>query len=478
MEIAEDMKQFLDENKVIDLPSWKNRLRKNENDQIKSSSILNIELILENDSNLKNMIGYNEFSGYVHLLEDSKVFNRTAGTWQDSFETGILSYIEQAYNVVFDSKKFHSAVTNVSRRNMFNPVKKRIEKEEWDKVARVETFFIDLLGIDDNPYTREVTKRWLVGSIARVYNPGVKFEIVPIINGYQGAGKSTAVNRLYTDEYFTDSLHGLGENKDDYLQLQGNVIIELAELSSMKRTDVDKMKNFISAKVDVVRLPYERNNSRIPRKCVFIGTSNNSEYLKDSTGERRFYPLPVNKQAEVKEKAWDKEDSYFLQVLAEAKVLYDTGTPIFFHPDQDKELIELAKEYQENAKTDDPIKDSIASYLSMEVPLDWDNANSFYKRIYYLNYPSSKNDLELLKNFKNGDQLKKLDSVLTTDILEVVFKKDEKDLLDSRINSDMKKINLIIDNMDGWQKKQLSNRNKRRGFFHSINKKMNERNGL
>lgn len=190
------------EDNIIELKTWMSRLRCNKDDQIKSNSVVNAELILTNDSNLAGTIAYNEFSGYIHLLKDSPWINRTAGEWEDSFEDALTAYIEENYNVVFDDNKIHKAVVNVARKNVFNPVKERIEKVKWDQQPRLETLFIDLLGVDDNLYTREVTKRWIVGSVARIYKPGIKFEIVPVLDGPQGIGKSTVPALLYTDDFF------------------------------------------------------------------------------------------------------------------------------------------------------------------------------------------------------------------------------------------------------------------------------------
>ena len=151
------------EDNIIELKAWMSRLRCNKDDQIKSNSVVNAELILTNDSNLAGTIAYNEFSGYIHLLKDSPWINRSAGEWEDSFEDALTAYIEENYNVVFDDNKIHKAVVNVARKNVFNPVKERIEKVKWDQKPRLETMFIDLLGVEDNLYTREVKKRWIVG---------------------------------------------------------------------------------------------------------------------------------------------------------------------------------------------------------------------------------------------------------------------------------------------------------------------------
>lgn len=455
--------------KIVELNAWMGKLRYTKEDNINSTSIVNIETILMNDSNLKDTIGYNEFSGSIHLLKNSPWINRNAGQWEDSFEASIQSYIEEHYKVLFDGTKLHNAIVNVSRHNVFNPVKDRIECQAWDETERVETFFIDLLGVEDNIYTREVTKRWIVGSVARIYRPGIKFELVPILSGKQGIGKSTAPSLLYTDDYFSDTLESLGENKDDYLQLRNNVILELGELASLGKTKITKAKNFISGRYDDIRLPYERNTVKWARHCVFIGTTNDGEYLKDLTGERRFYPLPCKNEPRLN--MFTMKDDYFLQVLAEAKILFDSGQRIHFDKghEEDIEILNIASQYQEEAKVEDPIRDLIIKYLDMEVPADWDNSLLWTKRSYYRNYPNSMTDETILKHFALRDRLIYLESVLTADILEVVFEKDSQDMLKIGSGSEAKKISLILENVEGWEKKQLTNRNRRRGFFNKDN---------
>lgn len=456
------------EGKIVELQAWKSRLRCTKEDQIKSNSVINAELILSNDSNLAGSIAYNEFSGYIHLTKDSPWINRGAGEWEDSFEDALTAYIEEHYNVVFDDNKIHKAVVNVARRNVFNPVKDRIEKADWDGKPRLETMFIDLLGVEDNLYTREVTKRWVVGSVARIYKPGAKFEIVPVLDGPQGIGKSTVPALLYTDDFFTDSLDTLGEKKDDYLQLQGNVVIELGELSSLGKTKIEQVKNFISAKVDKIRPPYGRNVISWRRQCVFIGTSNDGQYLKDDTGNRRFYPLPCKN--EPKMNPFKTKDDYFLQVLAEAKVLFDKGQRIYFSPDEDGEVLGIAETYREDAKTESPIKEAIVKYLEMEIPDKWEEAPGWARRSYYQNYPESRTNQNNLEHFKNGSGIFYLvDSVLTADILEAVFDKRSSDLLKGRSDAEAKKIALIITGIPGWERKRLPKRNKRRGFYNKSN---------
>jgi len=474
--IFSDFPEFEErESNLVELKAWKKKLIRNQDEEIKAKSLVNAELILSNDSNLKNTIGYNDFDGSIYLMNNSPWINRKAGRWEDSFEDALRSYIEENYRVLFESSLLHSAVINIAKKNVFNPVKERIEKVNWDGEPRIENFFIDLLGADNNEYVKEVTKRWIVGSVARIYQPGVKFEIVPMLEGKQGIGKSTAPRLLYGDEYFSDSLESLGQKKDDYMQLQGNVIMEIAELTSMKKTELTKVKSFISAIYDDFRPPYGRNSIKWPRRCVFIGTTNDSEYLKDITGERRFYPIPC-KNEPVKNIFKVGED-YFLQVLAEAKMLYDNKQMIHFDSVNDEEILKVAAEYQEHAKNEDPVKEQIETYLSIEIPDTWDKASNSLKYRYFSDYPCSKDTDYIMEKFEPFKRFIKMEKVQTSEIMEVVFNKSKDEYLRGRTDSEAKKIALTVGNMEGWEKDKVTISGQRlNGYKNKNNEKENRKN--
>lgn len=468
--IAENQKVINEQANIVPLTSWQKKFKLNKDGEIKSSSIVNIELILENDEILKDKIVYDEFSGFMYLKEDIPEINRKKGTWQDSFNAALLSYIEREYSVVFKSESLNNALVNVSHRNVFNSAKHRIEQQSWDGIERGKSFFIDLVGSDENLYIQEVTKRWLTGLIARVYNPACKFEIVPVLDGKQGIGKSTATRLLVGDDLFTDSLDSLGEKKDDYLQIRGNLIIELGELSSMNKTKIEKVKNFISATHDNIREPYARYTTKWARTCVFIGTSNDSSYLKDGTGNRRFFPIPCRNEPKLD--MFTVDDEYFLQVLAEAKVWYENGQIIHFDDKTDTEILELAGQYREAAEVESPMKEAVLKYLEMEVPYGWNEAPLFAKQQYYARYPESMDDEDLVRQIDhNFCEAFKLTDVLTSDILSIVFRRQTEDHLNGRADSDAKKIARIIENVDGWKAGQIYRFNNKRGYKNEENRK-------
>lgn len=424
---------------------WTGEFKQDSNGGIKTKSLYNIRLIMENDPILKGLVVFDEFSEQIVKTPqtDDPLFKK--GFWNDGDDTLLRSYLEDRYDLLFSKENITDTVVTESRCKLVNPVKERIEKVAWDGKPRAERYFIDYLGAEDNHYTRTITKKWLTGLIARVYAPGVKFEIVPILEGSQGLGKSTAGRNLYPDK-FNDTLKGMGKQKDDYQQLQGSWVVEIAELSAMKKTDIEGIKNFISAQSDIYRNSYGRYALPHPRKCVFIGTTNQSDYLKDATGERRFFPIKCG-VSKAKLDVWHPDENYILQVLAEAKYWFDNGELLYL----DQATMKEAKTYQMAAETVDPMKDAIEEFLSMEVPVDWENMSTSLRQSYVRDYGSESS--WLLAQVSEKRTL--LKQTTTREIMAVVFCKTVDRYLTGRTNSEAKRIKLLMDNMDGWKSQRI-----------------------
>ncbi len=438
---------------------WQNDFKKNSDDGIKTQSLYNIRLIMEHDEMLKGLVVFDEFSEQIvkTLQAENPLFKK--GFWNDGDDTLLRSYIEDHYNLLFSKENITDAVVTEARRKTINPVKARIEAVEWDGQPRAERYFIDYLGAEDNHYTRTITKKWLTGLVARAYEPGVKFEIVPILEGSQGLGKSTAGKNLYPDK-FNDSLKGMGKQKDDYQQLQGSWIIEVAELSAMKKTDIEGIKNFISAQSDTYRNSYGRYALPHPRKCVFIGTTNQTDYLKDATGERRFYPIKcgVNKATK---NVWEPDKQDILQILAEAKTWRDNGEPLYL----DQETMAEAKKYQEEAETVDPMKEAIEDYINMLVPTNWSKLTTYTKQSFFQCEGEPTGNLKKLIS----DEREQLKQTTAREIMAVVFGKSVDRYLMGRTNSEAKRIKLIMDNMDGWKAQRIRINGKRpHGYMREV----------
>ncbi|WP_258115801.1 virulence-associated E family protein [Levilactobacillus yiduensis] len=424
---------------------WKSELRLTTNGGIKKS-IFNICVYLDNDPKLKGLLAFDEFTDQVFKRHDCKAIGFKRGTWVDADDSLLRAYLDRAYNITFSKDNMLDALVTTAMKHTVNPMKERIMKGgKWDGKPRAESFFIDYLGAADNHYTRMVTRKWLTGAIARVYHPGCKFEIIPILEGPQGLGKSTTVGLLAPD-YFNDSMKGMGKHKDDYQQLIGSWVIEIAELSAMKKTDIEGIKNFTSAVSDYYRNSYGRVATRHPRKNVFIGTTNQQDYLKDATGERRFYPIRCGVTKAIKS-PWKANDHDIQQILLEAKSWYDNEEPLYF----DRETLREAKQYQQGAQAINPMKDAVEDYLRMMVPTNWDELSLSVKHSYFTRMVDGGN--EAVAKWLDGkltDKREPLQKTSTTEILAVVFNKQVDSFFSGQLNRDAKRLKLIMDNEDGW----------------------------
>lgn len=446
-ELKQAMTQLQDNTQPInkDRPVWYDTLRVTSNGGVKINSLRNIRTVLENDPLLRDLVAYDEFAGQLITTRDVPRLQINAGYWTDANESVVRAYIDDQHELLFDKRNLSDAVIAVAKRNKVNPVKSRIETVPWDGTPRAERLFIDYVGADDSHYTRSITKIWLTGLIARVYQPGIKFEIVPILQGPQGLGKSTILKKLFPD-HFNDSLKSMGRNKDDYQQLQGKLIVELGELSALNKSEVELTKNFISSPSDTYRGSYEHYSTPHPRKCVFIGTTNHQDYLKDATGERRFYPIKCGVSKSTKN-PWYPDQSDLLQILAETKTWFDSGVQIY----PDKRTLEEAKPYQDEASVIDVQKDAIEDYLNMNVPTNWDELGLDLKQRYFQHYGD---EWDYIKN-KTSATTEPIKHTTTREIMAVVFHKTADRYLSGRTNAEAKTIKLKMDNMPNWQSQRI-----------------------
>lgn len=275
----------------------------------------NLTTILVNDHRVKDCIAYNEMLGSVVTrkpmslaeftqLGDITVSDTVNGErWTDGMTMKILVMLsgrategnvgrKGGYGFQPGVDILDRTINEVATKNVFNPVKEYLESQHWDGVQRAEKLFIDYLGVPDHPYHRDTARLFLLGAVARVYEPGHKFDFVPIIEGKQGKQKSTFVRTLACNWF--GELH-VGFDKQDRLieAMEGNWIMELPELSSLSRGESNDIKAFLSSEGDTYRRAYARRTSEHKRRCVFAGTTNDENYLRDATGNRRFWPIKV-----------------------------------------------------------------------------------------------------------------------------------------------------------------------------------------
>lgn len=385
-------------------------------------------------SNLKIMLSRNEKLEGIHFNEFTQEITVNENLLTDSLLSELRFDISSQYFMDFSKDDVLQAVQMIAKEHTVHPIKQMIERKAWDRVERAETLFIDYLGADDNEYVRTVTRKWLAAAVARVYEPGIKFEMVPVLQGAQGIGKSTVVDRI-AGEYFVDSLKSLGNSKDDYQMLIGAWIVELGELSSLNDTRIETMKGFISARVDKLRLPYDKITQSFSRTCVFIGTTNPGTYLRDSTGNRRFFPIPLD--GKKKKDIFDTTDEEIQQLWAEAYHYYTNGEKLY----SDDETEQLAEPYRKDAMEENLLLTQVDDYLSMPVPKNWNILSDLAKRTYYDKY-----------RFDGAYEDESIiDKTTTAELAYVMGIR----ATDTYANSKTKLIALHMESHEDWEKKRV-----------------------
>jgi len=293
--------------------------------------------------------------------------------WGDADLACAKMYFERIYGI-WSPTKFKDALLGVvSSERVYHPVKEYLDGLSWDGVERLDTLLIDYLGAEDTPYVRAVTRKTFVAAVARIYEPGIKFDSILVLNGPQGIGKSTFFARLGR-EWYSDSL-AISDMKDKTAaeKLQGYWILELGELAGIRKMDVETVKSFVTRTDDKYRHAYGVNVESHPRSCVIVGSTNSDGgFLRDITGNRRFWPVRVLGGG--KYKPWDLIDVD--QIWAEAIERYRLGEELFLKG----ELAEEAVSQQRDAMEADDREGLVAEYLETLLPEDWEGMDLYQRR--------------------------------------------------------------------------------------------------
>ena len=246
----------------------------------------------------------------------------------------------------------------------------------WDGNARVETLLIDYLGAEDTAYTRSVTRKTIVAAVARVFVPGIKFDSVLVMDGPQDKGKSTLFNRLAGDEWFNDGLTLTDmQDKSGAEKLQGYWILEIGELTGMRKSDIDSVKSFISRRDDKYRASYGRVVESHPRQSIIVATVNSmGGFLRDPTGNRRFWP--VKTPGSIGKHSWDITDAEAEQIWAETLSLWKAGEKLYL----EGAIKEAAAMEQNAALETDPREGQVSEYLDMLLPENWNDFDIYRRR--------------------------------------------------------------------------------------------------
>lgn len=318
----------------------------------------------------------NEMSGFIEIDKPLPWADRT-GQWRDADDVQLVAYLDRVGK--FSKQKVQDAITKLADDRRRHPVRDYFENlPEWDGVERVDNLLIDYLGAEDTEYTRQVTRKTLCAAMYRILNPGCKHDTILVLNGPQGIGKSTLIQKLGM-QWFSDNL-SLTDTKDKTAaeKLQGYWILEIGELAGMRKTDIETLRGFISRQDDIYRASYGRNIESHKRQCIFIGTTNAEEgYLRDLQGNRRFWDVKTPETGILR--AWDISQFDIDQIWAEVKTYCEAHETTILQGD----ALRVAEEYQRNALESDPREGQVREYLDTLIPEDFYKWNLERRRDYF-----------------------------------------------------------------------------------------------
>jgi predicted P-loop ATPase len=416
---------------VDDNTNWMTKLSTSPTTGEIQKTIDNILIILENDPLLRGKIGYDEFSNRGIAL-GALPWNAqdTHREWSDTDDKGLRRYLELVYNI-FAVNKTDDALGLAAHNHTLNEVADYLASLTWDGVPRLDSLIIDYLGAKDDIYVRTVTRKAFTAAVARAMQPGIKFDWVTILVGPQGVGKSTLL-RLMGRRWYSDSLTSF-EGKEASEMIQGVWINELGELSSLSRSETNIAKQFISRTDDIYREPFGKRTNRFPRRGVFFGTSNESDFLRDPTGERRFWPITIAEFEPMKNVFTELADEVD-QIWAEAYVRWQIGETLYLP----KEIEELARQQQEAYRESNAKEGIIADFLSRKLPLDWNRRTVAERRVYW--------SCEFKPNNDQGELER--DRVCAAEIWCECFNSDIKYLN----QKEARDINAILSRLRGWKR--------------------------
>lgn len=278
--------------KAEDLIDWKSDLMRAEKTLAIKDCENNIDLILRKESMIGGMLRYNQFLSTVELAENAPWPRKaeTNGEWTGHDDVQLLLWFGRNFGVAFTAAKVARVVPGVAKLTPFHPVRSYLDGLVWDGIPRLDSLLPMLFGTPDDAYARAIGACTLIAAVARIRDPGCKVDTMLILEGEQGTRKSTALRILAGEDWFTDAAID-PSSKDAALVMRGRWLVEIGELHGMRRSEADELKAWITRQTDRQRDPYDRTATDKPRQCIFIGTTNQERYLKDETGNRRFWPI-------------------------------------------------------------------------------------------------------------------------------------------------------------------------------------------
>ena len=378
LQIAEERQVQAQEDFDPETDDWKKLLRYQTRSTVLENSVWNETLILNNDPDFANF-AYNELASRVQVT-GATPWERPIDNsfWRDADTAQLKALIDVRY-VSFSSRNHDVSFTKVADDRRFHPIRDYMNAlPEWDKVPRIETLLVRCLQADDTRYVRTVTRKTFAAAVARVYRPGTKYDSILVLDGAQGIGKSTIFKDLVGDEYYSDTLSLTDMNdKSGAEKLQGFWIVEIGELAGMKKADIEKVKAFLSTADDKYRPSYGKTVESHPRQCIIIASVNGERgYLRDITGNRRFWIVKLHQDEQKKRWHFTKEERD--QIWAEAKAIYESGEKLYLEADMIKE----AEKVQQSAMEVDERQGMVEEYLDTLLPDGWENMDIYARRSY------------------------------------------------------------------------------------------------
>ncbi|AWW25966.1 virulence-associated E family protein [Acetobacterium sp. KB-1] len=351
---------------------WTKGLQREKNGNL-CNTLQNLTLILKNDDNLRAIVFNQQLDGME--IKGEVPWKHPSKYWRDADDAQLISYIDTNYGT-FSDRNYKIAVTKVTDDRSYHPIREFLSAlPDWDGEQRVDTILIDYLGAVDNKYVRAVTRKSFCGAVKRVLDPGCKFDSMIVLNGPQGIGKSTLIS-LLGGEWFSDSL-SLNDTKDKTAaeKLQGYWILEIGELAGLRKAEVETLRSFISRQNDIYRAAFGKRATPHPRQCIFIGTTNaESGYLRDTTGNRRFWP--VKTPGSGKKHSWELTVYDVQQIWAEVLKMVEAGEKLYLTPEEER----MAKDEQRAALESDEREGLVREYLDTLLTDSWDDMDLFERR--------------------------------------------------------------------------------------------------
>jgi predicted P-loop ATPase len=400
------------------------------------STAKNIICIIENDPRLKGHLWHDLFSGF-DLVKGGLPWDKKATQWGNRDDANLRIYLEENYGVT-GKDKIKDAKDAVFTRRRVHPIRDYLNSLTWDGTPRLDTLIVDYLGVEDTALNRAMTRKHFTAAVARVMNPGCKYDYCLIVTGAEGIGKSTLFS-VMGGEWFNDSLVTM-EGKSGMEQARGGWVIELPELGSIKRSDVEQVKAYISRQDDTYRPAYGTVTEKHPRQCIFCGTTNETYFLKGDTGNRRFWVMAADadrrKHNDVKADLMAERD----QVWAEAVERWKEGEKLYLPADMETEARHRQAEYNDDA--DDPVKDMLLAYLDMKLPGEWQTWDLKRRRAY----------------ITDPDPLDQTGTEERTRVCaaEFICERLGRDMGDKEYKYLARKVGRLMDDLPGWERMGIS----------------------